>query len=230
MDLNKFLKDIERELELDILKKGETPILDRLQTHLDNLDGDFNLATMLNPKNLKVELYLSLLYRIINPEIIDKTHKVIPYNPNDSFKTFFPKHLSNIYPKKRDSIFNQLVKYFNINNIDIKLEKIRLGTSNRFVKVVNQDIYFVPLLKSSGAKSIFQNEMVKSWEVVINIIKNNPNKQLKFILCNQKEINLKEQVNLSQQFNNRKIKWPSPNFWKGENFEIVELENFIKNY
>ena len=72
MDLNKFLKEIERELELDILKKGETPILDRLQIHLDNLDGDFNLATMLNPKNLKVELYLSMLYQIVYPSKIKK--------------------------------------------------------------------------------------------------------------------------------------------------------------
>lgn len=67
MNLKKFLKDIEKELELDILKEGETPILNRLQIHLDNLDEDYNLATMLNPKNLKVELYLSMLYQIVYP-------------------------------------------------------------------------------------------------------------------------------------------------------------------
>ena len=44
MNLKKFLKDIEKELELDILKEGETPILNRLQIHLDNLDEDYNLA------------------------------------------------------------------------------------------------------------------------------------------------------------------------------------------
>lgn len=67
MDLQKFLKDIEKELELSILNEGETPILDRLQIHLDNLNEDYNLATMLNPKNLKVELYLSMLYQIVYP-------------------------------------------------------------------------------------------------------------------------------------------------------------------
>ena len=77
MDLNTFLKDIEKELELNILKKGETPILDRLQIHLDNLDGDFNLATMLNPKNLKVELYLSMLYQIVYPAKKRTTFNII---------------------------------------------------------------------------------------------------------------------------------------------------------
>lgn len=67
MDLKKFLKDIEKELELDILKEGETPILNRLQIHIDNLDENYNLATVLNPKNLKVELYLSMLYQIVYP-------------------------------------------------------------------------------------------------------------------------------------------------------------------
>jgi len=67
MDLEKFLKDIEKELELRILGKGKTPILDRLQIHLDNLEEDYNLSTMLNPKNLKVELYVSMLYSIVYP-------------------------------------------------------------------------------------------------------------------------------------------------------------------
>ena len=67
MDLKKFIKDIEKELGLRILNKNETPILDRLEIHLEQLDKEYNLATMLNPQNLKSELYLSMLYQIIHP-------------------------------------------------------------------------------------------------------------------------------------------------------------------
>ena len=67
MDLIKFKKDIEKELELKILDKGETPILNRLQTHLDHLTQEYNLSTMLNPKNIEHELYLSMVYQIIYP-------------------------------------------------------------------------------------------------------------------------------------------------------------------
>jgi len=65
--LEQFKKDIDCELTLSILEKGKTPILDRLQMHLDNLDEDYNLSTMLNIKNLDVELYLSMLYQIVYP-------------------------------------------------------------------------------------------------------------------------------------------------------------------
>ena len=67
MDLQQFYKDIKRELELNSLGKGQTPILDRLRIHLDALDTDYNLATMLSPKNLNVELYLSMVYQIVFP-------------------------------------------------------------------------------------------------------------------------------------------------------------------
>tara|TARA_R110000803_G_scaffold38685_1_gene83629 strand:+ start:201 stop:755 length:555 start_codon:yes stop_codon:yes gene_type:complete len=67
VSLEQFKKDIESELTLSILEKGKTPILDRLQIHLDNLGEDYNLSTMLNPKNLDVELYLSMLYQIVYP-------------------------------------------------------------------------------------------------------------------------------------------------------------------
>jgi hypothetical protein len=67
MDLVKFKQNLERELEIKILNKGKTPLLDRLQIHLNNLKQKYNLATMLNPKNLEEELYLSMLYQIIYP-------------------------------------------------------------------------------------------------------------------------------------------------------------------
>ena len=56
MKYQKFLSEIERELELRMLGKGETPILDRLQIHIDNLDNkDYGLDTLLNPNNIKHE-------------------------------------------------------------------------------------------------------------------------------------------------------------------------------
>lgn len=81
MDLEKFLKDIEKELELRILGKEKTPVLDRLQIHLDNLEEDYNLSTMLNPKNLKVELYVSMLYQIVYPAK-SKNTLCLEYNGN----------------------------------------------------------------------------------------------------------------------------------------------------
>lgn len=67
MNLVQFKKNLEQELEVKILNTGSTPLLDRLQIHLDNLDQKYNLATMLNPKNLENELYLSMLYQIVSP-------------------------------------------------------------------------------------------------------------------------------------------------------------------
>ncbi len=68
MKYQKFLSEIERELELRMLEKGETPILDRLQIHIDNLDNkDYGLDTLLNPNNIKHELYVSMLYQIVYP-------------------------------------------------------------------------------------------------------------------------------------------------------------------
>ena len=68
MKYQKFLNEIERELELRMLEKGETPILDRLQIHIDNLDNkDYGLDTLLNPNNIKHELYVSMLYQIVYP-------------------------------------------------------------------------------------------------------------------------------------------------------------------
>ncbi len=77
MNLVKFKKDIEKELEISILKNGETPILDRLQTHLDNLKQEYNLATMLNPQNIQHELYLSMLYQIVYPARKKNIFKIV---------------------------------------------------------------------------------------------------------------------------------------------------------
>lgn len=81
MDLKKFIKDIEKELELRMLNKNNTPILDRLEIHLEQLDKEYNLATMLNPQNLKSELYLSMLYQIVYPAK-SKNTLCLEYNAN----------------------------------------------------------------------------------------------------------------------------------------------------
>ena len=65
--LEQFKNNIEKELENQIKGINSTPILNRFRVHLDSLDGDFNLANMLFEKNIKSELYLSMLYQIIYP-------------------------------------------------------------------------------------------------------------------------------------------------------------------
>ena len=81
MNLVQFKKDIEKELELRILGNGGTPILDRLQIHLDHLSQEYNLATMLNPKNIQHELYLSMIYQIVYPAK-SKNTLYLEYNGN----------------------------------------------------------------------------------------------------------------------------------------------------
>jgi hypothetical protein len=88
MNLKKFIEDIEKELELRILNKNNTPILDRLEMHLEQLDEPYNLATMLNPQNVKSELYLSMLYQIAHPAkkiqkfSIEVDNKILPEEKN----------------------------------------------------------------------------------------------------------------------------------------------------
>jgi hypothetical protein len=114
MDLIKFKNDINEELRLKKSKKDETPILDRLQIHLNNLTQDYNLATMLNPKNMNSELYLSMLYQIVYPA--------------KSKNKFLLKYNGNIIKGKtdRDKIQN-LVNIIGIDNIQ------KLQTYSKFL-------------------------------------------------------------------------------------------------
>ncbi len=130
MDLNTFLKDIERELELNILKKGETPILDRLQIHLDSLDGDFNLATMLNPKNLKVELYLSMLYQIIYPA-------------KPTYKRLIKFKGEEIVGKSSREKLYKVIKILGVENI----KKLPLGSKFLFKTNIEDIVRFKPIGK-----------------------------------------------------------------------------------
>lgn len=73
MDLVKFKEELRKEAVIRHLDKGgDTPMLDRLQIHLDQLEG-YSIEKMLSPKNLKSDLYLSMLYQIIYPAKTKKT-------------------------------------------------------------------------------------------------------------------------------------------------------------
>tara|TARA_B110000908_G_C9946635_1_gene310658 strand:+ start:45 stop:566 length:522 start_codon:yes stop_codon:yes gene_type:complete len=149
MDLQQFYKDIERELELSILGKGQTPILDRLRIHLGTLNTDYNLATMLNPKNLNVELYLSMVYQIVNPS-----------RPKKHIKITFD-NVEILGKNTREKIKNLVIK--------IGVDKIQsLPTYHRFLykkdigdvvgnayKIVDENHFFDTSFGGVGATSLF---------------------------------------------------------------------------
>jgi|TARA_B110001454_G_scaffold137452_1_gene127773 hypothetical protein len=67
MNLVKFKEDILKELRIRELGKGDTPILDRLQIHLNNLEGECSVDSMLQKTNMDVEFYASMVYQIVYP-------------------------------------------------------------------------------------------------------------------------------------------------------------------
>lgn len=67
MNLVKFKEDILKELRIRKLGKGDTPILDRLQNHLNNLEGECSVDSMLQKTNMDVEFYASMVYQIVYP-------------------------------------------------------------------------------------------------------------------------------------------------------------------
>ena len=135
MDLKKFIKDIEKELELRMLNKSNTPILDRLEIHLEQLDKEYNLATMLNPQNLKSELYLSMLYQIVYPAqkvqklSIEVDNKILPEEKNAKqsgvslLKTLGAKFLIN-HPKYQKYIFNSKNEFYKKYSNNVTLLEI----------------------------------------------------------------------------------------------------------
>lgn len=64
MDLDKFKTKIKLELENRVSGRGKTPILDKFELHLEELEGDYTLDTLLNEDNMKHELWVSMLYRL----------------------------------------------------------------------------------------------------------------------------------------------------------------------
>lgn len=70
MTIQEFKIHIEEELR-DRLRNDNkpTPILDRLEKHLKDFD-EYNLTDLLNPKNMKHDLYISFLFQICFPSRI----------------------------------------------------------------------------------------------------------------------------------------------------------------
>lgn len=64
MDLDKFKRKIKLELENRVSGRGKTPILDKLELHLEELKGDYTLDMLLDEDNMKHELWVSMLFRI----------------------------------------------------------------------------------------------------------------------------------------------------------------------
>ena len=133
--LEQFKKDIDCELTLSILEKGKTPILDRLQIHLDNLDEDYNLSTMLNPKNLDVELYLSMLYQIVYPAkkiqkfSIEVDGKLINESPNPkqtgvSLLKELGVDILNLHPKFKKYVFKTKEEFYKNYSNNVTLLEI----------------------------------------------------------------------------------------------------------
>ena len=68
MDLDKFKRKIKLELENRVSGRGKTPILDRFELHLGDLKGDYTLDTLLDEDNMKHELWVSMLYKLVHPK------------------------------------------------------------------------------------------------------------------------------------------------------------------
>jgi len=72
MNLEKFREELKQEM-LAGMRGGETPIIDRLQVHLDNVKGDkYKMGQLLNLDYLASDLWLSFLYQIVYPAKIRK--------------------------------------------------------------------------------------------------------------------------------------------------------------
>lgn len=70
MTIQEFKTHIEEELRNKLRGGNEaTPILDRLDKHLTDFDG-YDLTDLLNPKNMKHDLYVSFLFQICFPSRI----------------------------------------------------------------------------------------------------------------------------------------------------------------
>jgi hypothetical protein len=70
MTIQEFKTHIEEELRHKLRGENEaTPILDRLDKHLIDFDG-YDLTDLLNPKNMKHDLYVSFLFQICFPSRI----------------------------------------------------------------------------------------------------------------------------------------------------------------
>lgn len=132
MDLVQFRDNIKKEYELRMLNEGNTPILDRLELHLKQLDKKYSLETMLNPKNIQHELYLSMVYQIVYPAkkiqklIIKVDNKTLSEQKNNKQKGIaLLKELGikvlKSHPKYSKYIFNSKEEFYKnySNNVSL---------------------------------------------------------------------------------------------------------------
>ena len=128
--LEQFKEDIRKELILDHLGKGETPILNRLRIHLDNLDEDYSLETMLHPNGIKYELYLSMLYQIVYPS-------------KPTYKRLIKFEGEEIVGKSSQEKLYKVIKILGIENI----QKLPLGSKFLFQTNIEDIVRFKPIGK-----------------------------------------------------------------------------------
>ena len=133
--LEQFKNNIEKELENQIKGINSTPILDRFRVHLDSLDGDFNLANMLFEKNIKSELYLSMLYQIVYPAkkiqkfSIEVDGKLINESPNPkqtgvSLLKELGVDILNLHPKFKKYVFKTKEEFYKNYSNNVTLLEI----------------------------------------------------------------------------------------------------------
>ena len=142
MNLVQFKKDIEKELELRILNNDETPILDRLQIHLDQLKKDYNLSTMLNPKNIQHELYLSMLYQIVYPTKLSKEKMILKFKGDEICGSSDRDKIKNLIIKVGVSGILKLKEYKGHLHKLESLHKLKNGKIESQYKMVGDGYYF----------------------------------------------------------------------------------------
>lgn len=73
MNLEKFKEELRQEMIADEFGTGRTPIMNRLQSHLDNVEGNkYEVGHLLHPDRISNDLWLSMLYQIIYPAKVRK--------------------------------------------------------------------------------------------------------------------------------------------------------------
>lgn len=137
MDLKKFREEIKQELIADKFGKGETPIMDRLQIHLDNIEGNQLVSKhLLHPDKFNNDLVMSMLYQIVYPAKVRKAfcfkYENIVIEEKDNTKCLITL-INNIGVDKIKTtqhsrfIFSQIPSHFPKNVLPSSYKKLSNG-------------------------------------------------------------------------------------------------------
>lgn len=137
MNLEKFKEELKQEMIADEFKTGETPIMDRLQMHLNNVEGEkYEMGHLLNPGCLNSDLWLSMLYQIAYPAKVRKAfcfkYENIVIEEKDNTKCLITL-INNIGVDKVKTtqhsrfIFSQIPSYFPKNVLPSSYKKLSNG-------------------------------------------------------------------------------------------------------